>query len=170
LKISPNKAEIEQAADLLVNRYNISTQLLGQLFGVESRDQANTILRDLGHTALDRLELTKLLIFRKRSALFAGSTEEVKKLRRYLLSQLDTDELRRIFEKHIGTDNLIKTPSYIITPLVNKKWHPNGRWPIDFVELLGFPVIFAGVKQTQTSPTITDVQPLSPIPKLPSVS
>lgn len=166
MKISPNKAEIEQAADLLVNRHNISTQLLGQLFGVESRDQANAILKDLGHTSLGRFELAKLLIFRKGSALFAGSTEEVKKLRRHLLAQLASDELRQLFEKHIGTDNMIKSPSYMITPLINKKWHPSGRWPVDFVELLGFPVIFAGVKQTQTSPTITDVQPLSPIPKL----
>ncbi len=166
MKISPSMTEIEQAADLLVNRYNISTQLLGQLFGVESRDQANEVLRDLGHTMLGRVELTKLLIFRKGSTLFGGSHEEVKKLRRHLLSQLDQDELRQIFEKHIGTDNSIKSTSYMVTPLVNKKWHASGRWPMDFVESLDFPAIFAGVKQTQTSPTITNVEPFSPIPRL----
>ncbi len=167
MEISPNKAEIEQAADLLVNRYNISTQLLGQLFGVESRDQANAILKELGHTGLSRLELAKLLIFRKGSTLFSGSTEVIKRLRRHLLNHLGTDELELIFEKHNGSDNLIKSPSHMITPLVNKKWHSRGRWAVDFVELLNFPIIFAGVKQTQTLPTITTVQPKSPpIPML----
>ncbi|PKM88456.1 MAG: hypothetical protein CVU87_07465 [Firmicutes bacterium HGW-Firmicutes-12] len=166
MKINPNEVEIGVAADLLVNRYNISSHLLGQLFGVDSRNQANSIRKDLGHSTLSRMELAKLLIFRKGSALFSGSSEEVKKLRRYLLSQLDANDLRILFEKHASEDNSINSPSYMITPLVNKKWHPNGRWSSDFVKMLEFPDILAGVKQTKNLPTITDVESLSPIPKL----
>lgn len=166
MKISPNEVEIEEAADLLVNRYSVSSQLLGQLFGVESRDQANGILKNLGHSTLTRMELAKLLIFRKGPALFSGSSEEVKKLRKHLLSQLDTKDLRILFEKHASTDNSINSPSFMITPLVNKKWHPNGKWSTDFVKSLGFPDILAGVKQTKNLPTITDIEPLSPVPRL----
>lgn len=166
MKISPNEVEIQEAADLLVNRYGISSQLLGQLFGVESRDQANVILKNLGHSTLSRMELAKLLIFRKGSALFSGSSEEVKRLRKHLLSQLDDSDLRILFEKHASTNKSINNSSYMINPLVNKNWHPNGRWSTDFVNSLGFPEIFAGVKQTQTLPTITDVEPLLLIPRL----
>ena len=166
MKISPNKVEIGIAADLLVNRYNISSQLLGQLFGVESRDQANGIRKNLGHSTLNRMELAKLLIYMKGSALFSGSSEEVKKLRRHLLSQLDPKKLRILFQRHASIDNAINSPSYMITPLVNKKWHPNGIWSADFIKSLGFPDIFSGVKQKQNLPTITDVEPLSPVPKL----
>jgi len=166
MKISPNEIEIEEAANLLVNEYNISSQLLGQLFGVDSRDQANAILKNLNCSTLSRIELAKLLIFKKGSGLFSGSSDEVKKLRRHLLSKLDIEELRALFEKHAGANNCIISPSHMITPLVNKKWHPAGRWSSDFVKALGFPNIFAGVKQTQNMPTIVDVEPLSPLPKL----
>lgn len=48
MHIFPTDEEVERAADLLVNTYGVSPQLLGQLFGTEQRDQANSILQSLG--------------------------------------------------------------------------------------------------------------------------
>lgn len=166
MKINPNLEEIERAANLLVNKYNISAQLLGQLFGVDARDQANEILRELGEERLDRQKVAKLLIFRKGSSLFSGSDEDVKKLRRQLLCALKDRTLESLFRKYIKNNQSIQSTSYMVTPLVEKKWHADGAWPKDFVQALGFPPIFAGVKQRSSFETITDVQPITPVPKL----
>jgi len=166
MKISPNPQEIEAAAKLLVNKFNISAQLLGQLFGVDARDQANNILRELGEERLDRFKIAKLLILKKGSALFSGSDDLIKRLRRQLLASLPDKVIEQLFRKHISGNNLIRTTSYMITPLVEKKWHADGNWPRDFVKALGFPQIFAGVKQRSSYETIIDVQPITPVPKL----
>lgn len=73
MHIFPTDEEVEQAAELLVNTYKVSAQLLGQLFGTEQRDQANSILQALGGDRLCALDVARLLIQREGPALFAGS-------------------------------------------------------------------------------------------------
>lgn len=51
-------------------------------------------------------------------------------------------------------------------PLSELKWVARGPWPIDFVETLGFPKIFAGIRPIATLPTIDDIPPLGIPPKL----
>ena len=48
MHIFPSDEEVELAAGLLVNKYRVSAQLLGQLFDTDQRDQANGILQSLG--------------------------------------------------------------------------------------------------------------------------
>lgn len=83
----PTDQEIEIAANLLVNKYEISSHLLGELFGRENRDQANQILCSLGESRIDKVQLAKLLIAKKGVCLFSGADEETRKLRRSLLKK-----------------------------------------------------------------------------------
>lgn len=45
MNIFPEEKEIEKAADLLINKYNISSQLLSGLFGSEQKVLADTIIK-----------------------------------------------------------------------------------------------------------------------------
>jgi hypothetical protein len=168
MKIFPLQNEIKIAVDLLVNKYKISSQLLGELFGTQLRDQANGLLRRMGEERLDQLRLTKLWIYREGPNIFSGNCSVTKKLRRFLLGQLAEENLQNLFERHGQGNTRITSPSYMITPLVNKPWRAGGRWPLDFVKALGFPPIFAGVKgrQSENKPSVVEIQPRVPFPKL----
>lgn len=168
MKIFPSQNEINIAADLLVNKYNISSQLLGELFGTQLRDQANRILRRMGGERLDQLRLTRLWIYREGPNIFSGNSLATKKLRRFLLGQLEEEKLKALFERHGPVDSRITNPSYMITPLVNKPWRAGGRWSLDFVKALSFPLIFAGVKarQSTSKPSVVEIQPRVPVPPL----
>ena len=167
MKISPNLEEVELAADLLVNRYNVSAQVLGQLFGTKDRDQANDVLKHLGGQKLDRLKIAKLHILRKGATLFGGSDQKVKDLRQRLLKKLPEHEIKVLFEKHGSTAaNNITSTSHMPKPLADKKWHADGNWPKDFVKATGFPIIFSGVKQHNTSETVVEVHPKIRVPQL----
>lgn len=56
----------------------------------------------------------------------------------------------------------------MIAPLVDKPWRAGGRWPLDFVNSLGFPAIFAGVKgrPSENRPSVVEIQPRIPFPPL----
>lgn len=168
MKIFPSQNEIETAVDLLVNKYKISSQLLGELFGTQLRDQANGLLRRMGEERLDQLRLTKLWIYREGPNIFSGNSSATKKLRRFLLGQLEEENLRYLFERHGQGNTRITSPSYMITPLVDKSWRAGGRWPLDFVKALGFPLIFAGVKgrQSENKPSVEKIPPRAPFPEL----
>jgi superfamily II DNA or RNA helicase len=166
LGVFPDESEIKQAADLLVNRYKVSAQLLGQLFGSEQRNQANDIVQQLGGNRLTTLDVAKLLIFRKGSELFSGRHESVRKLRQCLLTKLPDTTIVQLFEQYGDKDRQIKSPSRMSKPLAEKKWHTGGPWARDFVKALEFPQIFAGMVQGDSSPTTEDIQPLLVPPKL----
>ncbi len=165
MQIFPTDEEIEQAAELLINEYNVSMQLLGQLFGVEARDQANSIQQSLGSSSLTRLDLARLLIQREGPSLFAGSREEIRKLRKHLLQCLSDDKVQSLYKKHCPTKNRVTMP-YMCKPLAEMKWHSGKNWARDFICSLAFPTIFAGIAQTEKVPTIQDVPPLLIPPKL----
>ena len=166
MHIFPAEAEIKLAADLLVNKYAISAQLLGQLFGTEQRDQANSILKSLGSNHLRALDVARLLVRRTGTELFTGSRDDTRKLRSHLLKQLDNEKVKNLFQRHGPSDMNISSPSRMRKPLAEKKWHAGKHWARDFVAALGFPPIFAGVVQPTKVPTIQDVPPLEIPPKL----
>ena len=166
MRIFPNGEEIDKAADLLVNRYNVSMKQLGALFGTEQRDQANEVLKKLGTPSLSKLDVARLLIYRVGPGLFGGSQETVRNLRRELLEQLPLDKLISLFETHKPANSNISSPSHMVKPLTEKKWHAGGPWPHDFVEALGFPLIFGGVVQKDTVGTIEDIDPMRIPPRL----
>jgi len=165
MQIFPTDDEIEMAADLLVNKYNVSPHLLGELFGREARDQANNILQSLRLPQLTRLDLAKLLIQRKGSGLFAGSHETTRRLRLHLLNCLPGDKIASLFRNHSSNDN-ISSVSYMLKPLSEMKWHSGKGWPKDFVGALTFPTIFAGIASEDKAQPIHIVPPLQKPPLL----
>ena len=165
MKIAPDEQEINCAVDLLVNRYNISAQLLGKLFDLRHKNQANQLLKKLTGDNLDRVSLARLLIFKEGPTLFTGSDLETIKLRKRLLDALNSDSIIELFDKHIKNGNST-TKANMITKLAERRWDANGKWANDFVSVLEFPRIFAGVQQREQVPTIVDIQPRLKIPKL----
>jgi len=166
MHIFPTDEEVEQAAELLVTTYNVSAQLLGQLFNTEQRDQANSILHSLGGTRLAAVDVARLLVQREGPGLFAGGQVEIRELRLHLLKQLSDEKVQGLFERYQPPNRSITSPSHMRKPLAEKNWHSGKHWARDFVAALGFPSIFAGVVQAEKVPTIHDVPPLKVPPKL----
>lgn len=166
MKIFPEESEVVEAASLLVNRYNVTAQMLGELFGKSQRDQASRIIQRCGGKRLDQAEVAKLLLYKTGSELFAGSHETVRNLRRHLLKQLPQDQIVALFIQHGGKGTHITQPSSMLRPLAEKNWHTGGPWPRAFVGALGFPAIFAGVVQRNSSPTVEDIEPRYEPPEL----
>ncbi len=166
MEIFPNEQEIDQTSDILVNKCGVSQQLLSKLLGKSQRDQANYLLQKLGTGRLTKLQIARLLVLRKGPELFCGSTKPVKELRLKLLSSLTDKEISFLCACHPPTKKKINSLSFMRKPLSEMKWVARGPWPIDFVKILGFPEIFAGVRQTDTKPTVQDISPLGKPPGL----
>ena len=166
MHIFPSDEEVELAAGLLVNKYRVSAQLLGQLFDTDQRDQANGILQSLGSARLTALDVARLLVQRQGPALFAGSRDVTRDLRLHLLRQLSDKNVQSLFDRHRPANSNISSASHMPKPLADKKWHSGKHWASDFVSALGFPPIFAGFVQGAKVPTIHDVPPLKVPPKL----
>jgi len=165
MKYSPNSSEIKQAVELLVNKYNISSKLLGQLLGQEKINKANEILKKIDNSQMTQLKRAEMLIYNKGANLFSGSDDFVRLLRRKLLERLPDETIIYLYEKH-GTNSGITSPSHMRRPLSEKKWHPGGRWANDFTCALGFPEIFAGVSGEGNKPNIYDIPPREKLPEL----
>ena len=161
MHIFPTEEEVELAANLLVNTYKISPQILGQLFGTEERDQANSILQSLGGTRLRTLDVARLLIQRDGPALFGGGRKD---LRLHILEKVSDEKIQSLFSQHSSKN--ISQPSRMRKPLAEKKWHSGKHWASDFVDTIGFPSIFAGIDRGEKVPTIHDVPPRKAPPKL----
>lgn len=166
MHIYPTDEEVELASDLLVNKYTVSAQLLGQLFDTDQRDQANAILQSLGANRLTSLDVARLLVQREGPGLFAGSSDVTRKLRLHLLEKLSDNEVQTLFGRYREANSNISCPSHMRKRLAKMKWHSGKHWANDFVRALGFPAIFAGIVQEEKVPTIKDVPPLKVPPKL----
>ncbi len=162
----PTMVEIEKAAGLLINRYSVSPQLLGHLFGVVQRDQASSLLQALGNCRLSSLDVARLLVQRDGAALFAGGADDTRKFRQFLLGKLDDETIRELYGKHSPPNTSINIPARMYKPLAAKKWHSGKSWAKDFVTALGFPLIYAGAVQPDYVPSFYDVSPRVIPPKL----
>lgn len=166
LRIYPTESEIEQAVHLLVDRYNISAQLLGELLGRAQRDRANQLLQAVGSERLSRRDVARLVVMHLGSNLFGGSSAEVRTLRLRILSQLPERQIQELFSQFRGKDSGITQASRMCRPLAEKKWFADGPWPRAFVAAAGFPDIFAGVRERVHRPTVQEIPPLAPVPPL----
>lgn len=165
MSLYPSEEEIDRAVWLLVNRYSVTAPLLGKLLGREQRERANGLLRRFGGNRLGREDTARLVIFARGSDLFGGSSPEVRELRLHLLSQLKPAALKALYDRNPTKANLSQL-ARIATKLSEKPWHADGTWPHDFVTVLGFPAIFAGVKERVHRPTVFEVPPVVKPPPL----
>lgn len=166
MRIYPSDSEIELAAELLVSRYNISPQLLGELLGRTQRDRANRLLQAVGMGRLTKEDVARLVVMHRGANLFGGSSREVRTLRLRILSQLPDHKIRQLFDEFKDKDSEITQVARMYRPLSEKKWFADGPWPRAFVTAAGFPEIFAGVRERVHRPTVQEIPPLTPVPPL----
>lgn len=162
--VFPNQEEIELAAEILVNDYQVTAAMLNRLFNA---DQINPILKEFNGQRLAPIDIAKLLIYQRGADLFAGSSEEIRELRCYLLKKLPDKQIVELYSEHCPDRTArITQPSRMIRPLALKRWKSGGAWPRDFVDTLVFPEIFAGIKRRESLPDYQDIAPLTKPPKL----
>ncbi|KAA0549791.1 DEAD/DEAH box helicase [Bacillus sp. BGMRC 2118] len=164
----PNNQDVEKTVQLMVDHYKVPEPIIKGLFGKDTFLKLNMLLSNLGRNELNTQELVKMLILERGAYLFSGSNDEVRKLREYLLRQIPTESLVDLYNRNPAQGKDISSPSYMIKPLVQKKWIVGGSWPRDFVKALGFPIILSGISIPKTNKTeaVEDVQARKKVPNL----
>jgi superfamily II DNA or RNA helicase len=163
---TPTPEQIKIAVDLLVDRYGISSQLLGKLYGENNFDEAKKLYRSVSKETCNAKKQAELLISKKGATLFAGSDEAVKQLRRKILESADEETIRTLYQKHEpnGTKQHV---SYMIGDLVNKPWFSGKRWAMDFVRTFHFPDVFTGIQNSSKHlPKFFDIPAKRRLPEL----
>jgi DNA repair protein RadD len=166
MHIFPTDEEVEITVELLIDKYKMTPQLIGKLFNITQRDQANSVLKSLGGKQLSTPDVTRLLVQREGPALFGGSEDETRELRFHLLKMLPDDVVKALFERNPQPNKNVTSSSHIRRCLAEKKWTSGKQWAKDFVMTLGFPTIFAGVFESNRVDTIETVRPLDVPPRL----
>lgn len=164
----PSETDINQMLALLIDHYQVPESIIKGMFGEQNYTKLNRLLDALGENQINIKELTRMLIIEKGAYLFSGSSEEVRELRDYLLRQLPKNELIELYNRNPAPNKRITSPSYMIRPLVEKKWKMGGTWPRDFVRTLGFPMIFSGISIPKSNATeaVVDIDPRKRVPAL----
>jgi DNA repair protein RadD len=164
----PTESEIRQTVHSLLDRYKVNASLLKKFIGIEKYLELNNMLLELEEGELDEYQLARMIVIEKGPYLFAGSNDTVRELRAYLLKQLDEKRLIELYERNPISGRNIRSASYMPNALAEKKWLMGGRWARDFVQTLGFPLIFSGIfvpKDHSTDP-IQDIEPRKVVPPL----
>lgn len=164
----PSETDINQILALLIDHYKVPESIIKGMFGEQNYFKLNRLLDALGENQVNMKELTRMLIIEKGAYLFSGSSEEVRQFREYLLRQLSKQELADLYNRNPAQNKKITSPSYMIKPLVQKKWKMGGTWPRDFVRTLGFPIIFSGISIPKSNSTeaVVDIEPRKIVPPL----
>jgi DNA repair protein RadD len=164
----PTESEIRQTVHNLLDRFKVNVNLLIKFIGTEKYIQMNNMLLDLEEGEIDEYQLARMIVIEKGPYLFAGSNDTVRELRAFLLKQLEEKKLIELYERNPISGRNIRSASYMPNALAEKKWLMGGRWARDFVQTLGFPLIFSGIsvpKDHSTDP-IQDIEPRKIVPPL----
>ena len=168
MRYTLNEEELKITVDLLLNKYDISTNFFNDLYGRRQKSDTETILLELQYNELDKKYLCKLLLINEGANLFAGSTTNKRKLRKKILDKMPDSLVEQLYEKYPDTSKNISTASYMRRPLADKKWHSGKRWATDFIEAAGFPKILAGIAtdRTETKSSVEYFEPKRRVPPL----
>lgn len=163
-----NEEELKITVDLLLNKYDISTNFLNELYGRRQKSDTEAILLELQYNEFDKKHLCKSLLITEGANLFAGSTSNKRKLRKKILDKVPDSLVEQLYEKYPDASKNISTVSYMRRPLADKKWHSGKRWATDFIEAAGFPKILAGIAtdRTETKPSVEYFEPKRRVPPL----
>ncbi|WBL16871.1 DEAD/DEAH box helicase [Sutcliffiella sp. NC1] len=164
----PSEQDIKTALELLIDKYKVPDSIIKVMFGQQNFINLNSILASLKKQTINTTELTKMLILEKGAYLFSGHDESVRSLRSHLLRQIPTQQLMELYNRNPSQGRSITSPSYMIRPLVEKKWIMGGTWPRDFVKILGFPMVFSGISVPKSSSTeaVVDIDARKAVPPL----
>lgn len=82
--------EVKITTDLLLNKYDISTNFLNELYGRQHKANTEAILSELQYNDLDKKQLYRLILIREGANLFAGGDPIKKELRKKVLDKKST--------------------------------------------------------------------------------
>ena len=164
------KADIDKAADLLINTYKISTYFLHKLIDQSWHNSLNESLSELSRDGFPDMkkikgeDFCKFVVIKEGFSLFSGSKK--RELRRLILEKFDPIVIDQLYAENIK-DGTYKNPAHRITALSKLKWINGKKWAQEFVNTAGFPPVFAGIVQAKTLlPTFEKIQPKTPDRKL----
>ena len=156
-------SEIKEVVDLLINKYELSTNFLNKLYGIEEKEIAGDILEKFDYMILDKYYLCRLIVLREGINLLSN-----RELRKKILDKLDDETIIKLYEKYPANNSRITTASYMRKPLSEKKWVSGKRWAQDFVKYSGFPEILAGIgaKREEIKRSVQIIEPKRKVPEL----
>lgn len=164
----PYENEIQQLVSLLINHYQISRKLLIRLVGEEKYNNIKSVLSELGEGDLTNEMLARMFVVDRGAELFSGSSETIRELRIFLLKQMGEEHLMLLYERNPVSGRKIQSLNYIPRALAEKPWKSGKQWPRDFVKVLGFPLVYAGIaaERNQEVSEIFDIEPRKKVPDL----
>ena len=156
-------SEIKEVVDLLINKYELSTNFLNKLYGIEEKEIAGDILEKFDYMILDKYYLCRLIVLREGINLLSN-----RELRKKILDKLDDETIIKLYEKYPANNSRITTASYMRKPLSEKKWVSGKRWAQDFVKYSGVPEILAGIgaKREEIKRSVQIIEPKRKVPEL----
>lgn len=101
MRYTLNEEELKITLDLLLNKYDISTNFLNKLYGRKQRDNTEAILLALQYIDLDRNYLCRLILIREGANLFAGSEPTKKELRLKILEKMPDRVVEELYSKYL---------------------------------------------------------------------
>lgn len=161
-------SDIRATIHLLLERMDMPLKLISDLVGAEKCDKITDYISEIEGRKATEKDLLKILLMTKGPEFFAGSTKTIRDLRRHMLRTLPEEKLIALYQKNPKKGTNITSYSYMITPLVEKKWVKGGRWARQFVAAFDLPIIFAGlasIKDHKSDP-IMDIEPRKRVPPL----
>lgn len=163
-----SEADIRQTIILLIEKYQVNKNMLIQFIGEESFAQINKMLVQLEEGEMDLSQLVRIIIINKGPYLFSGSNNVIRDLRAFLLRQLDDEILIDLYERNPISNRNIRSASHMPNALARKKWVMGGKWARDFVQTLGFPIVFSGISvpKDHSTDSIQDIEPRKTVPSL----
>ena len=164
----PTERDIRITTKLLVDHYGIKQNLLKNIIGNNYLKNLNSMLNNLEEEHLDSYKLARLIIVNRGPYLFAGSSEAIRELRDTLLKSLEDEQLIALYNRNPIDGKNLNSPSYIRTSLARKKWVMGGKWARDFIQTLGFPLVFSGlsIPKDHSTYSFQDVEPKRSLPPL----
>lgn len=155
--------EIEEIVEILLNKYNLSTRFLNELYGYNRREMANDLLNKAGNINLDRYNICKLIVINNGINLLA-----IRELREELLKKLEDSVIEALYSKYPDKSSNINNVSYMRKPLGKRKWISGKGWAKDFVKATGLPKVLAGIGD-RISNNYEAVQIIHPRRKVPTL-
>ncbi|WP_294378266.1 DEAD/DEAH box helicase [uncultured Clostridium sp.] len=162
MRYTLTEAEIEDTVRLLIDKYNISTNMLNKLLDKKSKKESEFIL-NMNNIETTRETLCRLLVIREGLNLFSN-----KELRKKILDKLSDEQIIKLYNKYPSKGANITTASYMRKPLSKKNWVSGQLWANDFIKEAGFPIILAGIatKKENTKQSIETIEPRRKVPDL----
>lgn len=162
MRYTLTEAEIEDTVRLLIDKYNISTNMLNKLLDKKSKKESEFIL-NMNNIEMSKETLCRLLVIREGLSLFSN-----RELRKKILDSFSDDKIIKLYNKYPSKGANITTVSYMRKPLSERKWVCGKLWANDFVKEAGFPMILAGIatKKENTKQSIETIEPRRKVPEL----